>query len=189
MPKKLSEMGLEELWQLFPIILSEHKGEWTDWYAEESSIIHQLLQKDKCVKINHIGSTAIKEILAKPTVDILVEIPTEYNMNEIKRLLVGGGYFLMSEDEKRMSFNKGYTEKGFADKVFHVHVRFYGDNDELYFRDFMNENPTLASQYEELKLSLSKRYKHNRDRYTEAKGVFISECTKRAKEKYPKRYL
>ena len=54
-------------------------------------------------------------------------------------------------------------------RVFHIHIRLSGDNDELYFRDFMNDNYQLAKEYEKLKLSLWKQYEHNRDAYTNAK--------------------
>lgn len=123
-----------------------------------------------------------------PLIDILVEIPRNCDMGEVKKALMHNGYNCMWEDVKRISFNKGYTENGFAEKVFHLHLRFDGDNDELYFRDFMNENPELATQYERLKLSLWKKYEHDRDGYTEAKGDFIRECTQRAKKEYGNRY-
>ena len=74
MSKSLSEMTLEELWALFPIILSEHKDCWHDWYEEEKERITIILHGID-LKINHIGSTAIHSIMAKPIIDILVEIP------------------------------------------------------------------------------------------------------------------
>ena len=94
----------------------------------------------------------------------------------------------MSDGQNRKSFNYGYTDKGFAEKVFHLHLRYKGDNDELYFRDFMNDNVLLAKQYEELKMSLWKIYEHDRDSYTNAKGSFVIEQTKKAKKEYGNRY-
>lgn len=41
MEKKLSEMTLEELWELFPIILTEHREEWARWYAEEAEVLRK----------------------------------------------------------------------------------------------------------------------------------------------------
>ena len=41
MNKKLSEMSLEELWQLFPVILTEHKDYWKEWYKEEESLLNK----------------------------------------------------------------------------------------------------------------------------------------------------
>lgn len=180
MNKPLSEMTLEELWELFPISLSEHKSCWKDWYDEEKQIIADILC-DIDITIHHIGSTAINHIWAKPIVDILIEIPKSISMEDIKEKLVNSGYICMSEEENRKSFNKGYTDKGFAERVFHVHLRYDGDNDELYFRDYMNSHPELAKEYEKLKLSLWKKYEHNRDAYTDAKSTFVEEYTKCAK--------
>lgn len=53
MDKKLSEMTLEELWQLFPIVLTEHDGRWTEYYAEEAAELAKILPKS--IIINHIG--------------------------------------------------------------------------------------------------------------------------------------
>ena len=94
----------------------------------------------------------------------------------------------MSRQENRASFNRGYTEKGFAKQVFHVHVRRAGDHAELYFRDYMNAHPALAKEYEQRKLSLWKKYEHDRDAYTEAKSAFVKEYTARAREEYGDRY-
>ena len=83
MKKKLSEMSLEELWQLFPIFLTEHKDYWKSWYLQEANLLKNTLPQ--IAKINHIGSTAIPTIWAKPIIDILVEIPTEHNFLIIKK--------------------------------------------------------------------------------------------------------
>jgi GrpB-like predicted nucleotidyltransferase (UPF0157 family) len=184
MSKPLSEMTLEELWQLFPIFLTEYQTYWTEWYQEEYTLLSAILSKNYIVRINHIGSTAIKGIWAKPIIDILVEIIEQTNMQLICDILTENGYLCMSQSENRMSFNKGYTERGFSEKVFHLHLRYIGDNDELYFRDYLNEHADIAKEYENLKISLWKLYEHNRDRYTNAKGNFIANVMKMAKEKY-----
>ena len=114
-------------------------------------------------RISHIGSTAIHSICAKPIIDILVEISTEYPLLDDKELIVKSGYICMSEASERISFNKGYTEKGFADRVFHLHLRYAGDNDELYFRDYLMEHANIAGEYEKMKLKLSQEYRFNRD--------------------------
>lgn len=66
--------------------------------------------------------------------------------------------------------------------MFHLHLRYTGDHDELYFRDYMNAHPALAKQYEALKLSLWKQFEHNRDAYTNAKTTFITTHTAAAKK-------
>lgn len=179
-------MSLSELWQLFPIILTEPQPCWKEWYTEEEQNIRSILPTPS--RIHHIGSTAIGTIWAKPIVDILVEIPKGCDMNETKERLIQGGYLCMSESKERLSFNKGYTENGFAEKVFHLHLRVAGDNDELYFRDFLMDHPQKAQEYEQLKRSLWHPYEHDRDGYTEAKGDLIRKYTSEAKRLYPSRY-
>ena len=128
-------------------------------------------------RISHIGSTAVKDILAKPIIDILVEVPPEEDMDRIQMLLTGVGYICMSRQGNRISFCKGYTEAGFAEKVYHLHLRFRGDHPELYFRDYLRDHPETAKAYEQLKISLWKRYEHDRDGYTDAKGKFVLHWT------------
>ena len=184
--KSLSELTLEELWQLFPIILSEHQSCWKDWYEEEKQRMVGFLPMDD-FRIHHIGSTAIHGIWAKPIIDILLEIPREIQMKDLKQILEANGYLCMSEEQDRKSFHKGYTTEGFAERVFHVHLRYYGDNNEIYFRDYMNAHPALAKEYEVLKKSLWKKYEHNRDAYTDAKTNFVEKYTRCAKLCYGKK--
>ena len=186
MGKKLSEMTLEELWQLFPIYLTEHQSCWQEWYSEEESLLKKVLSSIE--RISHIGSTAIPSIWAKPIVDILVEIPKERNLLDYKTLIINNGYICMSQSEHGLSFNKGYTENGFAERVFHLHLRYAGDNNELYFRDYLIEHPDVAKEYEELKLKLWKEYEHNRDGYTNAKTELVKKYTEQAKMIYGNRY-
>ena len=181
--KPLSEMSLEELWRLFPIILREHAPEWKNWYAEEEELLSGYLG-EALVRIRHICSTAVPGLLAKPTVDILLEAAPEVSAPVLRQLAAGCGYLVMSEAEKpffRLDCCKGYTPHGFAEKVFHLHIRRPGDWDEIVFRDFLRQNPVKAQEYARLKTYLQKRFEHNRDAYTEAKGDFIRAGVKEAR--------
>ncbi len=188
MEKPLSEMTREELWALFPIVLVPHDDAWNEWYRGERKRLLTFLPKDVDFSINHIGSTAIGTIWAKPIVDILVEISQTASMQAVARCLAANGYICMSEEENRRSFNRGYTVKGFAKQVFHLHLRYDNDHDELYFRDYLNDHPAVAQQYERLKLSLWKQYEHDRDGYTDAKKEFVAEQTGKARRKYGDKY-
>lgn len=177
MEKELSEMSLSELWELFPIYLTEHKACWEGWFLEEKNILKKLLN-DK-VDINHIGSTAIKSIWAKPIIDILLQA-SKSDFAFIKDTLMNNGYICMAEGENKISFNKGYTRDGFAERVFHLHLKEFGDDKEMFFCKYLNENPIIAKDYEKLKIALWKKYPNNRDAYTEAKSDFINEYTEKA---------
>jgi len=190
--KTLSEMTLEELWELFPIILKEHNPEYKEWYLKEKERIESVVGRNKIMRINHIGSTAVEGLVAKPIVDILLEVDADSDLEKLKVKLENAGWTLMSsekEPELKMSFNKGYTPDGFAEKVFHLHVRYLGDWDELYFRDYLLTHDEVAEKYGELKQRLEKQYKHDRDGYTEAKTEFIKKWTKEARKELGSRYV
>ena len=139
MGKDLSEMTLEELWELFPIFLVAHDDGWKDSFNEIEKTLTGLLSNQPVVRISHIGSTAIQGIWAKDIVDVMVEIPPSADMKDMARILEQNGFVIMSVKANRISLNKGYTENGFADKVYHIHLRYAGDNDELCFRDYLND--------------------------------------------------
>ena len=103
-------------------------------------------------------------------------------MKRIKEILLCNSYTCMSESERRISLNKGYTENGFAAKVYHVHLRYAGDHDELYFRDYLMDHANITREYEKLKLSLWKKYEYDRDQYAEAKTEFVVKYTEQAKQ-------
>lgn len=170
--RNLKDMTLAELWELFPIVLATYNPDWPEWANEEVLELSTLL-RDYNPIINHIGSTAIPGIQAKPIIDILVELNLDVDWQLIKEKMEAAGYISMSVSDSRMSFNKGYTPAGYADKVFHIHFHISGDNDEIRFRDYLIAHPEVAKEYEKLKLSLLPKYRNDRDGYTEAKSGFV----------------
>ena len=152
MGKALSEMTLEELWELFPIFLVEPSDRWASSYHKIESILKEMLSECPVERISHIGSTAIHGIWAKDIVDVLIEISVDSDMEMIAGMMEENGFIRMAAAAGRVSFNRGYTENGFAKDVYHVHLRYGGDNDELYFRDYLNEHTQVAKDYELMKL-------------------------------------
>src|SRR6056297_2948487 len=177
--KKLKDMTNEELWQLFPIELKHHRDDYSACYEQMKSQLLTSL-KDDVYRINHIGSTAVKGLISKPIVDILLEVDIKANVNDIIKIIKKDGWILMSlqkEPYYQVSFNKGYTKKGFAERVYHLHLRYFDDWGELYFRDYLLENKKVAYEYGKLKTHLISIYRNNRDGYTEAKSEFVNEYT------------
>lgn len=186
MSKPLNEMSNKELWQLFPIILSEHNNSWKDDFASEKESIESTISPENIARISHIGSTAIPGLIAKPTIDILLEIEDNFDTKELITKLESIGYIYSPQPGKpapHMMFMKGYTPEGFRGQAYHVHVRYRGDWDELYFRDYLLAHPEMVKEYGELKLRLKKQYEHDRDGYTDAKTDFIQRIITQAKQK------
>lgn len=188
MAKELSEMSLEELWELFPIVLVAYNEKWSIYYDEMEAFLKNQLCGYPIERISHIGSTAVSGIWAKDIVDILIEVSKDSDIAYTAKAMERNGFIRMSSEADRISFNCGYTKDGFADKVFHMHLRYAGDNDELYFRDYLKEHTQIAREYETMKLQLWKQFEHNRDSYTEAKTEFVKKWTLEAKKVYAGRY-
>ena len=105
MCKELKDMTLAELWELFPIVLTPPNPDWSELANEEILELSALL-KDYSPIINHIGSTAIPDIKAKPIIDILIEISASVDWLPIRTLLENNGYICMSYSERRVSFTR-----------------------------------------------------------------------------------
>ena len=182
------ETERERLARLYPVILREYNPAWPEWFAEEKTRLERLIGMKNIARISHCGSTSVPGLTAKPTVDILLEIDETIDIDELAEMMPVGEYICLRREVNSLSEHdrvmiiKGYTDIGFADKVFHIHVRAPGDWDELYFRDYLITHPKIAAEYAELKRNLFKEYEHDRDGYTAAKGKFVRQITKKARE-------
>ncbi|KRK74261.1 GrpB family protein [Lacticaseibacillus nasuensis] len=190
MTKPLQEMSLEELWQLFPIELKAPDQKYAAWYEAAKQNLLALLQDFHITRISHIGSTAVPGLIAKPIVDILLELPAGYEQAALTERLTAAGWLLMNQqaDEELLDFNRGYTPAGFAEKVFHLHVKPAGDWGELYFRDYLIAHPDVAQDYAALKKRLKREFEHDRDAYTDGKGEFVRRVTELGREEFAGRY-
>ncbi len=177
---ELNQLSNEELWQLFPIILSEYQSIWEEKYLSEEKELTEIIDKETVYRIRHIGSTAVPGLLAKPTIDILMEIYENTDTDRLIQLLEGVGYIYSPQPGNpppHILLMKGYTMEGFKGQAVHLHIRYPGDWDEPYFCDYLKNNPDIAEEYGRLKVSLQVKFRNNRDGYTAAKTDFIRKYT------------
>jgi len=174
--------------ELFPIILEAHNPKWKDYYLNESAFLASVFG-DNIIRISHIGSSAVAGIMAKPTIDILLEISNDTDLQPITERLLDEGYVANSPKGDIVMYIKGYTPRGFEGQAMHIHVRYSADWGELYFRDYLISHTTIAKEYERLKIKLKDNYTHDRDGYTEAKSEFIKENTEKARLEFHDKYV
>lgn len=177
-------MTFEELGKLFPIILTDYKPEWVTFFKMEKEIILKAVGVENIYGIHHFGSTAVVGLKAKPTIDILLEIKGNIDLETLKNAIIGIGYEFSWQKHNpppHMMFMKGYTLQGFNGQAYHLHIRFKGDWDELIFRDYLRGNSKAMQEYADLKTKLQKQYQFDREGYTQAKGDFINAIVERAK--------
>jgi GrpB-like predicted nucleotidyltransferase (UPF0157 family) len=177
----LHKMTLEKLGQIFPIIICEPSEKWQDFFQTESKLIADSFSKSDIVRIDHIGSTAIPELKAKPTIDILLQVSNQIDTQKLDDVFKPLGYQLTKQPDNpppHMTFVKGYTNHGFNGQAYHVHIRYKGDWDEIRFRDYLINHKEIAKDYEDLKLQLADKYKNDREAYTDSKTNFIEKINK-----------
>ena len=182
-----SGVSSDKLAELFPIILEPHNAKWKVYYLHEKEYLQSVFE-NKIIRINHIGSSSVTGLLTKPTIDILIEISEETDIDAITEKLLNKGYAVNHARDDIITYIKGYTPRGFEGQAVHVHVRYSGDWGELYFRDYLTLHTDVAREYEALKMQLKDKYLHDRDGYTGAKGQFINKHTDKARKEFPNRY-
>ena len=187
---ELSKLDETSRWELFPVVLKPYNPVWESWYESMKKKILHKLSKD-IFRISHIGSTAVPGLKAKPIIDILIEIHLTTDLDHFKHEMEALGLHYQEKTmnpKPHMMFKKGYHLFSYEEKMYHIHIRYPHDCDELYFRDLLIHDETLKKAYSDLKESLSIKYAHQRPRYSEAKTSFIQEKTTLAKEIFNNKY-
>ena len=163
------------------IVCYDHR--WPTRYEEERAKILKAI-RDKLVIVEHIGSTAVPGLAAKPITDIMAAVrrlaDAEACIGPLQRI----GYQYVPEYElelpERRYFHKGLPES----RTHHLHVvEITSDfwRRHLLFRDYLRTHPEVAREYEALKRRLAERYRFDRQAYTEAKTEFIQAVVERAR--------
>ncbi len=165
----------------------DHDPRWPAIYAREKDRILKVIA-DKIVAIEHVGSTAVPGLGAKPIIDILVGVTRLSDAKKCIAPLKSIGYEYVPEYEKeipeRRYFRKG--PEGVPNRHFHLHMVEQNGSfwrRHLLFRDYLRSHQDVAQQYCKSKRELSKRYASDREAYTEAKTSFIESVIAQAEAK------
>jgi GrpB-like predicted nucleotidyltransferase (UPF0157 family) len=176
MAKDLSKFTTDELGLLFPIMIVDFDPIWLQLAESESGFIKNVVGEEIISRIEHIGSTSIPGLCAKPTIDFLLEVHSNTNCDHLIERLRSLDYDYIPKPENpppHMMFAKGYSRSGITGQTFHIHIRYAGDWDEIVFRDYLIKNQTVADEYARLKRKLAEEFQNDREKYTESKTSFI----------------
>lgn len=156
-----------------------YDSEWPKIFQAEKDLILATLGQ-KIVNIQHIGSTAIPGIAAKPIIDIAVLIENHQDAEQLTPMLSKIGYL----------FNSASTERHYyvKDGLLQYHLSLaYADRGgfwarQLLFRDYLIQHHDLAHEYEELKKHLLTEYPDGSQLYTDGKNEFVQKILALAQE-------
>ena len=176
------------------VFLEPHLTEWEIAAKEAIRTIKSILG-DIAADIQHIGSTSIRTIRAKPIIDIVVAV-NDYELILSKRDVLEKSNIVFRFDERpeQLLFVMGDFEKD--TRSHHIHVVLYGSdewNNYINFRDYLNSNIEAAREYEAVKLRLAEQYPDDRIAYTDGKQEVIDRLLADArvwkKNSYPSNWV
>jgi len=153
-----------------------YDSDWPIAYAQEAGVV-SIAAGDSFVRIHHIGSTAIPGIMAKPVIDMLLEVSAVEALDDQSARFEMLGYEVMGEFgiPGRRYFRKNNLS---CTRTHHIHAFKAGVADvtrHLAFRDYMRSHPVAATRYGELKARLAIECSRDMEAYMDGKDVFIKE--------------
>ncbi|MHC4780999.1 MAG: GrpB family protein [Planctomycetota bacterium] len=152
----------------------DHEPKWAELYERELAIVGPALE-GLAADIQHVGSTSVPGLPAKPILDIAVALETEGLMPELIERLSGVGYIYREnagDDGGHLLVKEPEPDV----RSVHLHVVESKDHqwgEYLAFRDTLRENPDIRKKYADMKRELAIRFPNDRKSYTSAKDVFI----------------
>lgn len=174
--KKYYALGLNKN----DVTLVDENPNWKELFETEKDRLQALIG-EYVLDIEHVGSTAIPNLKAKPIIDISIAVNELDDVLKFKDILIKNKYNFRDDGgvKGEYLFSKGPEEC----RTHYIHVvtkdskRFH---DHIVFRDYLLRHPETVVEYEKIKEDLIKKYPHERKKYTEGKNEFITNIIEKA---------
>ncbi len=160
--------------------LVSFQNSWKDKFELEQELLKDIFG-DIAISIEHIGSTAIESLSAKPIIDIAVLVEERDSADQFTEALTGVGYTYdkVNSSNERHFFRKGTPTEFHLSVTYKSHGSFW--ERQILFRDYLNTNIQFREEYESLKKELMKKDPTGKKKYIQAKGDFVQKVLELAK--------
>ena len=155
-----------------PVAICDYNPAWANQFADLSARIVASLQSI-VLRIEHVGSTAVPGLAAKPIVDMDVVLPSSVDLPRAIRLLADLGY--VHEGDLGVSGREAFRCPS-GEARHHLYVLIEGAAElrrHIAFRDALRADAVLRDEYAQLKRLLAAQYPGDREAYTQGKSTFI----------------
>ncbi|HLP56761.1 MAG TPA: GrpB family protein [Fluviicola sp.] len=193
------------------IPFSPYSDQWPLSFGERAADIRQAVG-NLPITIDHIGSTAVPGLGAKPIIDILVGVEKEEDLDQLIRPMMAWGYTYFKKYEQQMPYRRlfvlldpltelpaptiidlddDYSSGELFYPLVNVHCIVKDTHHwirHIAFRDFLRVHPEVKNRYHQLKEELSQREFAHHLEYNDAKNDFVKEVEQNALEWYRQRY-
>jgi GrpB-like predicted nucleotidyltransferase (UPF0157 family) len=163
-----------------PVVIAPYDPAWPSRFAAERDLLQPLLAPWLVAAIEHVGSTAVPGLAAKPVIDIMAPVASLEASRAALPLLSALSYCYFSYRADVMHW---LCKPSDTERTHHLHLIPFASplwHERLAFRDRLRAHPAVAAEYAALKQHLAERHRHDREAYTDAKGSFIRDVLARA---------
>lgn len=150
-----------------------YNPDWPAMFLAEQQHLTEVLSSWLCGSIEHVGSTAVPGLAAKPVIDIMVPVESLSASKEAIKALQNVGYCYYPYKADVMHW---FCKPSPEVRTHHLHLIPVGSElwkQRVAFRDHLRNSPQDLKRYAELKLGLAEQYHDDRELYTQAKWPFI----------------
>lgn len=157
-----------------PVVIHNYCPQWPSQFDSERGQLQQILPN---AVIEHIGSTAVVGLSAKPIIDVMMGVSSLAEIESRIAPLENLGYEYVPKHEAVLPQRRYFTKSIAQRKAFHLHAVVAGSDFwriHLAFRDALRADPALAQRYAALKRQLAAQHAKDREAYTDAKAPFIA---------------
>ena len=159
--------------------LQAYNDAWPTMFAAERDRLLGLLSPS-FIDIEHIGSTAVPGLVAKPIIDMLAGVESMVMARSLSGVLLEAGYTTSAEFNATLSDRQWFMRWADGRRTHHLHVVVHGGpvwHRHLRFRDALRGDAVLAARYAAVKAELALRHPTDREAYTVAKTAFVHSVT------------
>ncbi len=157
------------------VALQPYDTSWPARFAAERERLLTLFP-DSFTAIEHIGSTAVPGLMAKPIIDMLAGVESMGIARSLSGVLLKAGYTTSAEFNSTLSDRQWFMRWAEGHRTHHLHIVVHGGpawDQRLRFREALRASPELAAAYTALKTELAVRFPTDREAYTKAKAAFV----------------
>lgn len=167
------------------VTIVEYRPEWQQMFEDEKRVLQTVLG-DVSSQIEHIGSTAIDGLAAKPIIDIMVGLEDFSVADDLVPRVEALAYEYIKKYEAVMPFRRFFIKEQNGIRTHHIHMVEIGSEfweRHILFRDYLRQNPHVATNYASLKKELAEREWKDVNEYADAKTEFIRDIEDEARRR------
>jgi len=166
------------IWANETVEIMPFDSKWFDTGLELMDELGMLRTICSTIQMEHIGSTSVTGLLAKPIIDIMAMVDTFDNLELMVSLLLEKEWHFVPVELDQRPYRRFFVKVKDHKRIAHLHLMLPNTkkwDEQLLFRNKLRESEYLVNEYASLKLSLATTYKNDREAYTKAKTKFINE--------------